>query len=186
MNKKILIFGIIALVVAMFIWKIKDNPSLKTVVWGIKIDTGGLRVVDSYKEDNGANSINWIDAESDNIKLFVGKATPESHDKFINDKVYLLESLFEPVKSPYPEVLTNIIVCPQEFKPKLLESSQGKIYKLFAGARLAYGVCVKDLVKYDSYYGIFDCGKKGVFEVKVFGQVGDSNIEKVMRSFSCT
>lgn len=67
-----------------------------------------------------------------------------------NIPTFLLESLFSPTDSPYPEVLTNVIQCPEECKPKTKETENGIIYTLFAGDRFTYGICAQDLVAYYS------------------------------------
>lgn len=151
----------------------------------IRLETSNLKLVDVYKEISGTNKIEWVTGESGDIHILIGHSMPENPQKFIGDKIFLLNSLFEPTKSPYPEVITNIIDCPTEFKPIKQDFSTGIIYKLYAGGRYGYGICAKDLVKYDSFYGLFDCGKKGVFEIKIFGPAGGSRIEKIIKSFSC-
>jgi hypothetical protein len=82
-------------------------------------------------------------------------------------------------------VITNTIDCPDEFKPIKQDFGGGTVYKLFAGERYGYGICTNDLIKFDSYYGLFDCGRKGIFEVKLFGPVGGAGIENIIKSFSC-
>lgn len=125
-----------------------------------------------------------MEVKSDKILIRIQKSKVEASQKLINDRIDVLNSLFEPTKSPYPEVITNIIDCSSEFKPKATDVKNGKIFTLFAGERFNYGLCSRDLIRYKSLYGIFDCKNKGVFEIRIFGN-DTSYIQKIMQSFSC-
>lgn len=154
-------------------------------VWGIKISTGNMHVTDSYREISGTNKIDWIEAQDGDMTMFIGRVFPQDVQKFINDKIYSLMALYEPSTSPYPEVITNIITCPDDFKPHQIQDSRGSVYKLFAGERFGYGICTNDLIKYQSLLGMFDCGGKGVFEIKLFDVKSADRIQGVMNSFAC-
>ena len=108
-------------------------------------------------------------------------------ERFVADRSHLLESLFEPTTSPYPEVITNVIVCPSQFKPTKETVPNGVMYRLFAGERLNYGVCDASLVYYNSTYGIFNCGAKGVFELQAFNllRASDAGRQEWVTSFHC-
>ncbi|MBI2592748.1 MAG: hypothetical protein HYW37_01115 [Candidatus Colwellbacteria bacterium] len=132
----------------------------------------------------GGENGDSLELVSDDSKARIVKSVAENSGKFINDKKEILKLLFEPTTSPYPEFITNIVKCDEEFKPKEEKVESGVIYSLFAGERMNYGICSEDLIKYHSRYGLFDCGGKGIFEVNLFG-ADDAQIDKIIKSFSC-
>lgn len=183
--KRLAILMVLLTLAAIVFLYINKTLSGRILTFGVKMNTSGFKLTDSYREINGTNKVYWLVADSQGNKLFLGRLLPEDPAKYINDKVFLLTALFEPTQSPYPEVITNVIDCPQEFKPVKQDFGSGVIYKLYAGERYGYGICTKDLIKYNAYYGLFDCGKKGVFEIKLFGSPGGDEIQKIIESFSC-
>lgn len=184
MLKRIGILSFLAIILLGFYYFNKTLPG-KLFISGVKMNSSGFKLTDSYSQKVGTNDIRWTEAENGSVKLIIGKAKPESKEKYISDRILSLESLFEPNTSPYPEVITNTIVCGQEFKPVESDTGTGKIFKLYAGERFDYGICAGDLIKYDSIYGIFDCGQKGVFEIKLFDSPGKGTIENLIKSFNC-
>ena len=152
--------------------------------WGISLDTSNFKLLSFARDKTSFSKVEKLEAISGTTKVFIDKTEIEDHKKYIEDKKFLLESLFLPTTSPYPEVITNIIECPDEFKPRVRETNNGVVYTLFAGERFNYGVCSHDLVKYHSGYGIFDCKDKGIFEIRVFSD-GNNEIERIMNSFKC-
>lgn len=176
---------IVVLIFLAGLWLLKSNFALNLYVFGIKIDATGMKMVDKFSEMGGTNKIDWIVSQSGDKKLFLGRVDTENHAKYIDDKIYLLTALFEPTTSPYPEVITNEIDCPSEYKPIKSTFEGGVMFKLYAGERYGYGICVKDLVKYNSVYGLFDCKEKGVFEIKIFSTGNPDEIEKLIKTFSC-
>lgn len=152
--------------------------------FGININLSGFKLTNVTKEATRALKSQTLEARKDDVFIKITKSVTENRQKLIDDRIYLLNSLFVPTTSPYPEVITNIISCPDEFKPKAEKVTHGTIFTLFAGERYNFGICTSDLVKYQAIYGIFDCDKKGVFEVILFGQNAD-NLNSTVKSFYC-
>jgi hypothetical protein len=125
-----------------------------------------------------------LEAKEGDTILKVTKIKTDAPQKYVNDKKFLLESLFSPTTSPYPGFITNVVVCPEEFKPTMKDAENGTIYTLFAGDRFTYGICAQDLVAYDSVYGVFDCKEKGIFEVQLFAKTKEG-LEPRIESFAC-
>lgn len=153
-------------------------PDIKLFSWGVGINLPSWQ---SYTLSQNGDS---MDLFFNGSKLEIAKSSPENSRKFIDDRKELLRLLFEPTTSPYPEFITNIVSCGDEFKPKEEKAKNGVIYSLYAGSRFNYGVCSRDLIKYRSRYGIFDCGRKGIFEINIFSE-NDTAIDKIAKSFSC-
>lgn len=171
----LILFGFLALFLLISL----NFPNIKLFMWGVNVNLPNWQSY-NVSSENG-DSIEFI---SSDLKVSIVKSVAEDTKKFINDKKELLKLLFEPTTSPYPEFITNIVKCGDEFKPKEKAVKNGVIYSLYAGERFNYGVCSQDLVKYYSSYGIFDCGRKGIFEVNLFS-TDNSKIEKMIKSFKC-
>jgi len=168
-----------------------DDLEKRLKEWGVGINAVGFTVTDFSESSMGGLAKETLEAKSylaaaggEDVILQMTKITTPAPQKYIDDKKFLLESLFLPTTSPYPGVITNIRECPEEFKPKVHYHENGSIYTLFAGARFNYGVCAQDLVEYYSAYGILDCKEKGTFEVRVFSKSEDLP-ETIAQSFKC-
>lgn len=185
MTKKIfwIIILIFIILGASFFIFLNNNLSARLLWWGVSIDPSSFSLVSFDKNETRVLKVEKLEAINGTTKVFIDKTETEDHRKYIEDKKFLLESLFLPTTSPYPEVITNVIECPSEFRPKVRNADNGIVYALFAGERYNYGICAKDLVKYDSEYGIFDCKEKGIFEIRLFGEKGE--IGHIMKSFKC-
>jgi hypothetical protein len=149
------------------------------------LDVSSFRLLSFSKDKTSFSKVEKLEAGLGDTQIFIDRTKINDHKKYINDKKFLFESLFLPTTSPYPEVITNIIECPSEFKPKVRNINNGAVYSLFAGERFNYGICVKDLVMYQSEYGIFDCKGKGIFEIRVFSNSNKEKIKQILESFKC-
>lgn len=183
MKKALPILFLIGITLFLFIGR-KNTPEGQINSWGIKLDIDSFKLTSFIRDDGESLQKEELEAQKEDIIIKIARFKAQNPEKLIDDKIYLLSSLYEPTTSPYPEVLTNIIECPEEFKPKEEKLGDGRFFTLFAGERLGFGVCSADLVKYKAIYGIFDCGEKGVFEVSLFSKER-RNLEKIINSFSC-
>lgn len=162
----------------------KEEPSKYLESWGIIIDLPEFEFKDFSKDKTRSLTKETLEVEGEGLILTITKTDTTSNEKYISDKKFLLNSLFLPTTSPYPGIITNIVECPEEFRPKETTTKNGTVYTLFAGERFNYGICAKDLIEYYSMYGIFNCKEKGVFEVSIFSRE-DSYSETILRSFNC-
>ncbi|MDP3973214.1 MAG: hypothetical protein Q8P92_00075 [Candidatus Daviesbacteria bacterium] len=182
--KKILFtaFLIISLIGFLMI----NNDPLKNHLnsWKIQMDLPGAKLVNTTTDKTRTYQTETLEAKGNDITIKIAKTSIEDHQKFIYDRKLSLNSLFMPTTSPYPEVITNIIECADEFKPKSQILEKGEIFTLFAGERFNFGICTSDLVKYSAIYGIFDCRSKGIIELWLFGKEGE-NLLPLAKSFSC-
>lgn len=161
----------------------KDQAQLILQKWGVNLAAADFTFKNHAQDKEGRQKEELeLTQDKDTVKLTRIKA--ESSQKYVEDKKFLFQSLFLPTTSPYPEVITNIIECPEEFKPREREVENGIIYTVFAGERLNYGVCSRDLVEYYAAYGIFDCKQKGVFELQVFSKEKGMP-EEIAKTFRC-
>ncbi len=186
MKRKIGVILVIIIFLALASILFLNTISGRLFLWGIHLNQAGFKL-NSFQDLKNVNpfKIQSLEANrNDGTILIVRKIESEDHQKYIEDKKFILKSIFEPVHSPYPEVITNIIDCPQEFKPRESSVSNGTVYTLFAGERFNFGICSKDLIKYRAAYGIFDCKNKGIFEITIFGN-NEKSIMNLAESFDC-
>ncbi len=66
----------------------------------------------------------------------------------IEEEERLLLSIFQPSLPPYPEFLTREAGCPEAFHPRPVETAAGRLHLLYAGERLGYGVCNRELARW--------------------------------------
>lgn len=116
----------------------------------------------------------------------------DSANSYIKEEKFKLESVFDPIRSPYFEVLTKKIECPEEFKPLTAESTHpnNKVfyYILYANERFAFGVCSKDLIKYRAIVAFTYCkNTRDLYHLKYFipNQEYNETAEETIKSFSC-
>lgn len=186
MLKKPILFLILPLILIFTAVLIFLNNSLTGHLfrWGISLDLSGFKLEHFTQDKTRFSSVERLEATSGTTTIKIDRTKISDHNKYIEDRKFLFNSLFLPTTSPYPEVITNIIECPNEFKPKERAVGNGFVYTLFAGERFNYGVCSRDLVKYNSEYGIFDCKDKGIFEIRVFSKDRE-RIKQIVESFKC-
>jgi len=161
-----------------------DELARQLKIWNVGMDLAEFALTDFSKEQIRTLTKEELAAERGETTVKLTRIETEAREKYIEDKKFLFESLFLPTTSPYPGVITNVIECPEEFKPKLTKTEKGTFYALFAGERLNWGICAEDLIEYYSTFGIFDCEEKGIFEVRAFSKA-KHEAETIVRSFTC-
>lgn len=183
MKKRIGVICVIIIILGFFLFQ-RYQLSLYLFTWGISIDLNSFQYQSLTNKSQETLNQAIIEARNDSSYIRIIKTVSENSSKYIADKKYLLHSLFEPTTSPYPEVISNTIECPEEFKPKIVKTEFGEIYYLYAGERYNFGVCTKDLIAFSAAYGIFDCKDKGIFEVQIFAK-SQQEIEQIIQTFQC-
>jgi hypothetical protein len=159
---------------------------LQFLKWNVTFSQKGFAMKSFSKSSEGeALSRETLTAQSNSDTLFITRSKVSNNKKMVEDKRFILKAQYEPVTADYPGIITNIISCPADFKPKEETVSNGFIFNLYAGQRYNYGICSKDLITYNSSYGIFDCGTKGIFEVMDFTKGSFEKATQVVKSFSC-
>lgn len=162
----------------------KDEIEKYLKKWQIDIDTTELAFENFSKGKTKFFEKEKLEIRREGIIVRITKVKTSSPRKYAEDKKFLLESLFSQTAAPYPGVITNVIECPEEFKPKIVEAENGTMYTFFAGERFTYGICTQDLIVYYSTYGIFEC-KNDIFEVNVFSEKEGEEPERIVESFHC-
>jgi len=88
-------------------------------------------------------------------------ASQKIAEGFTQTKVMLLQGLFETVRSPYPGVLSNEIVCEERFKPTTKEiiigGAKATVVTGFLNDRLQYGSCLESQLTFTGKTAMFYC-----------------------------
>lgn len=93
--------------------------------------------------------------------------------KMMTDKKFLIENLFLTQPSPYPDIVSNQVECPERLKPAPFDTAFSDIrifaFRLYANDRYIYGECIDDVIRYTSaYILIYNLEEKILTEIKYF------------------
>lgn len=121
------------------------------------------------------------------IKL-VSTATAK---KYIQDRIYVIESLFKNIPAPYPGELTHSIQVPVELKPEVISLNivglDRQAYILYATSRFTYGAGAADLITYRGVLTfIYDEGRESVYILELFvpeKKFIKEDVLKIIKSF---
>jgi len=180
-KNKIVIFGAVLLVLLFtLLFYLKFQIVLLGINMGIDIpNINNFKVTDNYKGEKGE----WyaIEAKKDSIIIriksikSIGK---EASEEYKNYQLKMINSVFEPIKSPYPGRITREIVCPEELKPIEVNTADfnSAYYLLYSTDRHSYGACSWDSVKYRVIFLFRYCEKnKELYQVELFIPIGEFN-----------
>jgi len=72
--------------------------------------------------------------------------------QYIKERMYIIDSLYNRFPSAYPGMVSQVIECPDRFKPEVMnlkvEDENVSVWLLHSTSRLIYGACTEDLIKY--------------------------------------
>lgn len=93
----------------------------------------------------------------------------EEAASYISSKLFVIDSLYREMRSPYPGALSNRIGCAEEFKPATIENSSRRYHLLYATDRLTYGACSWDLIAYRAILSFLHCEKSNaLYQIEIF------------------
>jgi hypothetical protein len=198
---KMIVIVTILLVVALSVFyftKRNTDSSLSSQLQSWNVDVKNLEnftITEKSTQRVEDNGIADLTAKSGEQVLRIKRTTNLDEDaayRYISDRKTLIESIFNPTRSPYFEELTNKVECPEEFRPVYNESSHSKnnvsYYIFFANERFGYGVCSKDLIKYRTIFAVTYCkDTKDFYQLEYFipNNEYDEQAEETIKSFSC-
>jgi|TARA_B100001971_G_scaffold212645_2_gene243420 hypothetical protein len=145
------------------------------------------------KQIYGSSATETSATKSDQIiKILHLKPDLKTARLFLDEKNFGIESLYNALPSPYPDVITREIVCPEEFLPIVEEDDNKNFYKiiytLFANNRFSYGICSQDNIAYKSIFSLIHCKKSNnLYQIKFFSPLESYNEETLqeIRNFHC-
>jgi hypothetical protein len=123
------------------------------------------------------------------LKVSVYRDVPaERAERLMNERWALIRSLYEPQRSPYPELLTRLSSCPAEFMPRPKRHPAGRYYQLLAGERLGFGVCSRDQARYSAGVVLLGCpAARSVVEAAAFvpGADRQAAVDALLEGLRC-
>jgi hypothetical protein len=156
-------------------------------------DTSFSKVVDSLLKVNakiylpliGNFQLSKQTSNSNNSKLEFKSATDflvvktytqlddSTAKTIVADKRFLIENLFKTQPSPYPDVVSNSVNCPDQFRPVPHDTANATMwrfaYTIYANDRFIFGECSDDAIFYSTaYIFIYNQKEKILNEIKYF------------------
>ncbi len=128
--------------------------------------TAVLKLTEVYEEVRGSvfraryqtgDTIVRVDVRTD--------VDPEASVDYIQGRIAGMKALYDNIRSPYPGLLSNEIICDEGFKPtyKSYKTSQNIMIQEVVGYlnnRLTFGSCQKDQAVYRGAMVLFACPQK--------------------------
>ena len=156
-----------------------------------------IKIIGNFEliKQQSSSNINKIEFKSDLDYLTVktyNNIEDSSARKIMEDKKFLIDNLFKTQPSPYPDVVSNSVNCPNQFKPIPYENHNINMwffaYKIYANDRFIFGECADDEVFYTSLYiFIYNRKSKILNEIKYFTPKSSpvNKPEKLIGKISC-
>lgn len=113
---------------------------------------------------------------------------------YIHGRIAGMKALYENIRSPYPGLLSNEIVCDSEYKPTYssFATKQGVVIEEIVGYlndRMTFGSCQKAEAKYKGVMVMFACfEKQQLYQIEFIVPNEDfdlSGIESMVRATEC-
>lgn len=112
----------------------------------------------------------------------------EQASNYISSKLFVINSLYREINSPYPGQLSNRIECAEEFKPATVENSPFDYYLIYATGRFTYGACSWDLIAYRIILYFLHCEEENtLYQIELFVPVDDyaADHENSLKTLDC-
>lgn len=121
--------------------------------------------------------------------------TIEETELAVRSEVLMIKGLFENARSPYPDDISNEIVCAAEYKPvsasKNVNGLNLEYFSGFINNRLVFGSCTQEQITYHDTMMMFYCDKqKKYYQIEIIRPVAEykDNInadEEILNSIVC-
>jgi len=109
-------------------------------------------------------------------------------ENYIYDKIFVINSMYRDIDSPYPGALSNKISCDEEFKPQKIPNTTFDYYMLYATSRFTYGACSWNLIEYRSYIYFAYCNEsENLYQIELFLPIKKETTfyEESLKSIAC-
>ena len=149
------------------------------------------------KTENNIGSVHYTRFTANNRTVILKAEHAKDVDiakatQYIDEKRFGIESLYQSTPSPYPDVITRTIECPDEFKPIFYRSEQDNqdslYYILYANDRFTYGACSDDLIRYRAIFYLVYCKEKNeIYQIELFTAPEEftHDLASLLKSFNC-
>lgn len=166
----------------VFSGEASSQGTRKKILWG-----------QSYQIVSSIGNTSSYEFEDDEKSISIRKYTHQKSETatlFIENKLAVFNSIYEPKRVDYPGQYSKFIECPNEFKPLHKETyeknSFAKYMISYANSNKAPGACSQDLIGYKHLYGFKYCrSEKAVYEIEIFSDKNSSYTDNFMEKVSC-
>ena len=154
----------------------------KKILWGQSYEiVSSIGNTSSYEFEDNEKSIS--------IRKYTHQKS-ETATSFIENKLAVFNSIYEPKRVDYPGQYSKFIECPVEFKPLYKEAYEkngfAKYMISYANSNKAPGACSQDLIGYKHLYGFKYCrNEKAVYEIEIFSNTNSTYPNNFMGAISC-
>lgn len=123
-----------------------------------------------------------------------GDIEPGVASDYIHGKIAGMKALYDNIKSPYPGIVSNEIVCDDGYKPTYdsqVTRAGVEIYQIhgYLNERQVFGACQKEQIKYKVLRILFSCPKrKMLYDMEFIARLSDfseQNTGKIVQSIQC-
>jgi hypothetical protein len=113
---------------------------------------------------------------------------------YIHGRIAGMKALYDNIRSPYPGLLSNEIVCDKEFKPvfESVKTASGlSVEKIvgFLNERLTFGSCIQDQAVYKGAMVLFACpSQKQLYQIELISKnvvYAQDKVDSFIRSIRC-
>lgn len=123
-------------------------------------------------------------------KVTVIEQAGGSVERYLDQRVFEINSQFNRGVSPYPGAFSQQNQCPKEFTPVVQNASgqgwQGRLITTFANRRRQFGVCEEKERDFEVAILVFSCQKTGtIFDLTVFTPHGQRTPAEILKDVAC-
>lgn len=119
---------------------------------------------------------------------------PDIAVDYIRGRIGGMKALYDNIRSPYPGLLSNEIVCDEAYKPvygelQLADGTDAQIIRGYFTDRMTFGACQKDQAVYQGVMALFWCDKaKQLFQIEFIVPIHtfhNNHVESYIQALSC-
>ena len=154
-----------------------------------------LKLTEVYEEVRGSVYRARYDAGNVIVRVDVrSDIDPDASTDYIQGRVAGMKALYDNIRSPYPGLLSNEIVCDEGFKPTYRAYVSSKSVQMqgiigYLNNRLTFGSCQKDQAVYRGMMVLFTCrSTRQLYQLEFITKTESFNatdLEKIINNLNC-
>jgi len=111
---------------------------------------------------------------------YIGAMTREEAELQLQKKSELIHGLYTNMPNPYPGLISDEIVCGEEFKPELVLNGTELYIEGYVTPRRTFGACSFDLIAYRAFVRYLYCNGNLVY-IKGFVPLNDTHSSEIAK-----
>ncbi len=187
---------LILIICSLFIYRQNFLPCIRLGCLDISIDNK-LYLKDIYEEKAGSvfRAMYQIGQGPGLLRVDVrGGIDPATAQDYIHGRIAGMKALYDNIRSPYPGLLSQEIICDDPYKPSYTyfkTSSDIEINEIdgFLTDRLVFGACTKEQIAYKGMTLLFNCpARKQLYDIEFIAPLASYPQEQfaaIAKSLQC-